>query len=749
MSEIKSVVETSVKGIDSVPRYAHLAALAGYFVLALVVSYPAALHFTGSVPGDLIADRNQNLWNLWWVGHALGRFTNPFHTDMLYYPYGVSLYYHTLGLPQGLLALLPQALFGLPAAYNSVLLAAFTLGGYGAFRLGLIFTQRAFPAFLGGIVFAFTPYTLDALKGQLEVLSVQWMPFYVEAWLRTCRPDVGLRASPAARYGPSLLAGLFFALAAYSSLYYAAYLLVFTGAYLVYMLVRKREPVTGDNSKFSIRNPIRNPKLLITAIVALALLSPLLVGLAANRSNPRLEVKADPAHRLAHSADLLSFVAPPHDHPLVGTPAKPGVDEPAMHDYLSLGFIALALSLLGVWAWWKDRSVRFWTLLGLFALLLAMGPQLQIGRNVTPIPLPFKLIEWLPGADAIAKPERFVVLARLCMGVLAACGAAWLQSKSFRGRTLSLAFSIILPLLLLAELPLHPRYIEPLPDNSAWSKLDYEHPLSGALMELPFATQQVETVSYRMLAQTTHGLPIMSGYLSRNYNSPIVDSCSPFWGFISPRDVPAEGHEIASPLVVSRLSDVLNFYNIRYIALDARYAGPTSPPLDPKERAAYMNIIGRVAYPAPLFGGDMLSTYNVIERDVTRSEASFHVGGGWYNPEVVGGSPFRWLKGGDGVLCVFAPRPINATLTLEGTAFGAPREVTLSVGGKSLYSGTLAAGGLFSRISTGVVAWQPGVTEVHLLAKGEPVTPESLDPATRDNRPLSVGFKAARLETNP
>src|SRR5436305_6174302 len=164
-------------------RY-HLWAALGYFVLAVIVTYPAALHFTSAVPGDLIADRDQNLWNLWWIREAFGHLANPFHTSLLYYPYGVDLYYHTLGLPQGIIGLVPQFLWGLPAAYNTVLLLAFTLSGYGAFRLALLYTGKPLASFLGGLVFAFTPYTLDALKGQLEVLSVQWIPFYVESWLR-------------------------------------------------------------------------------------------------------------------------------------------------------------------------------------------------------------------------------------------------------------------------------------------------------------------------------------------------------------------------------------------------------------------------------------------------------------------------------------------------------------------------------------------------------------------------------------
>src|SRR5437667_2582749 len=110
-------------GKDPTLRYAeperiglrpHLFVLLGYLALALVVTYPAILHFTTAVPGDLVADRDQNLWNLWWLKEALGRGTNPFHTDLLYFPYGADLYYHTLAVPLGLIGLVPQLLFGLP-----------------------------------------------------------------------------------------------------------------------------------------------------------------------------------------------------------------------------------------------------------------------------------------------------------------------------------------------------------------------------------------------------------------------------------------------------------------------------------------------------------------------------------------------------------------------------------------------------------------------------------------------------------
>ena len=473
----------------------HLWALLGYLILALLVTYPLALNFTTGVPGDLTADRDQNLWNLWWVGQALGHFTNPFHTDLLYYPYGVDLYYHTLGLPLGIIGLLPQALFGLPAAYNIVVLAAFTLSGYGAFRLSLLFTQKPLAAFLGGVVFAFTPYTLDALKGQTEVMSVQWIPLYAEAWLRA---QVG--GTEHRRY--ALLAGVYLAVALLSSLYYGTYLLLFTLAHIVYTLAR-----SPDRMMWLRRMWKRGATV---AGISLVLTLPLIIGLASERNNPRLAVTPTSQQRLDNSADFLSFFAPPHDHPLLGSVhTQPGLNAPLIHPYLTLGYASLTLAIVGVVVGWRNRQLRFWVVLALAAAVLAMGPQLQIGRNVTLIPLPFKLLEGLPGWDAMAKVERLVVLVRLCMGVLAAMGGAWVIDRLARyiargkqdvaiepgainrAPTMSpvgarfiapssttkshlrqkLPFVALLSLLLV-ELPIHPRAMQPLAISAGFPTLN-------------------------------------------------------------------------------------------------------------------------------------------------------------------------------------------------------------------------------------------------------------------------------------
>jgi hypothetical protein len=345
--------------------------------------------------------------------------------------------------------------------------------------------------------------------------------------------------------------------------------------------------------------------------------------------------------------------------------------------------------------------------------------------------------------DAIAKPERFVVLARLCMVVPAAFGAQWLLSRFAKSASttaerkawrVSLPFAVLLALLLV-ELPIHPRYIDTTPVPQEFSTLARQP--AGGLMELPFATQQVETTGERMLYQTVHGKPIMAGYLSRRYDSPIIDSCSPFWGFISPLDVPRE--DIATPLVVNRPQDVLNFYNISYITLYEKNGGLDDAPIDPNLKTAFQDIVKTVAPSQPLYGDGYMSLFKVNSSSLDNVPPSFHVGAGWYNIERPQGTPFRWLKEGKGSLCVFTPRKVTATLQMTGISFAQDRQLIISANAGQLFSGNLRAGAI-NPVETAPIEWQPGMTEVQIAAMGPGVTPQSLTTTSSDSRPLTAGF---------
>src|SRR5689334_520638 len=197
----------------------HLAALAGYACLSIVVTWPTVLHFSTEALGELYIDRVQNIWNLWWVKTALlDRHTNPFQTDLLLYPQGADLYFHTLNLPSTLLSLPVQLLAGPTAAYNFSMMLALALSGYAGYRLVRYLTGNPAAGLVGGIIVGFSPLSLFELRAQLQILSLQWMilciEFYLRAW-NEGRPRDGV------------LAGVFFTLALLTVGYFEVFLAIF------------------------------------------------------------------------------------------------------------------------------------------------------------------------------------------------------------------------------------------------------------------------------------------------------------------------------------------------------------------------------------------------------------------------------------------------------------------------------------------------------------------------------------------
>ena len=83
----------------------HVGVLVVYLALTLVMTWPLAANWTTAIPGDSF-DGWQNYWNLWWSKRALIEgVRSSLTTDLLYYPTGVNLYFHTLNPFNGLWSL--------------------------------------------------------------------------------------------------------------------------------------------------------------------------------------------------------------------------------------------------------------------------------------------------------------------------------------------------------------------------------------------------------------------------------------------------------------------------------------------------------------------------------------------------------------------------------------------------------------------------------------------------------------------
>ncbi len=510
----------------------HGLVLLGYFLLTIVMTWPLVTQITTAIPGDSF-DGWQNYWNLWWVKTALvDRQQSPFVTDLLYYPTGVGLYFHTLNPFNGLLTLPLQLSGSLFIAYNAVVFFSWTVAGYGVYLLtrwvlgigywvlpdrapSISNTQSLISAFLAGAIFTFAPVHMAHLLGHMQVMSLQWLPFYVLSLLQAiarCRRGQAWRRQ-------ALMAGLFLALAGLCDWYFVLYLFFFTGLVVLWQFLPGH---WGNNLKSTIGNlksAILPP--LLAGTIMLLLLSPVLIPMV--REATQFSFMVRPTSDLyIFSASLLDFVVPNRLHTLWRPESFtwPGNQiAPVSERTISIGYIPLLLALVALWRW--RPAVRFWAVTALFFLLLALGPRIHLG-NITEADLPTTLSnttpEWTPFAllnrtvpfmRISRSVSRYALMVQLAMAVMAGIGLATLLQRR-RALTGWLTNGALL-LLLLGEFWVAPYPMSP-PDTPAFYEQIRGMADVRGILNLPM---NYDRPGY-LLYQTVHQKPLAVAYISRD-----------------------------------------------------------------------------------------------------------------------------------------------------------------------------------------------------------------------------------------
>lgn len=528
-------------------RRTHLLVLVGYTLLTFLMTLPIGLELFERVPGG--GDAWQNIWNLWWVKQALlVEHSNPYFTDLLYYPDGVTLYFHTLVLTAGIISI-PLQLLGLNliATYNIILLLTFVLAGYGTFLLCHYLTKHRWASFVGGIVFTFSPYHFAHLFGHMNLASLQWIPFYVLLLLRAVDAPTHImednnsspRHSKIKSERSALLlaagAGALLAVNAYTDWTYAVFLVIFTGLLFIWKVAWPRERLAFREK--GIGPSQAGARLLVGVSTFLLLTAPVLLPMLAEArkgyaQQPPLEV-------LVYSSDAALAFVPSELHPLWGAAVKSRVEMTGPYlpmknpseRVVFLGYTVLGLAGWGAWRLRRDRRVLFWGFTVLATWVLSLGPVLQVLGTVkwtafeVQVPMPYLLLYKLPFLNIMRTPARLSVLTMLALAVLVAFSlAAFLQRREaeatrrrslFTTRLLAFAF----PLLILFEfLPVPFPTVPP-----GWNVPIYreiaQEPGRFALLELP-----LRPFGDYMAYQTIHGKPIIGGYIARQPAYPQLES---------------------------------------------------------------------------------------------------------------------------------------------------------------------------------------------------------------------------------
>ena len=623
-------------------------ALAGYLLLTLGLTYPLVTQFGRAIPGDGF-DGWQNYWNLWWVKTALlEQHTHPWFTNLLYYPTGVGLLFHTLNAFNGFITLPIQLVFGLLPAYNAAVMFSFTLGGFGAYLLARYVLgpgSSRLAAFAAGVIFTFSPFHMAHLLGHMQVISLEWIPFYALYLLRTVQCGLEARSSKleAASVSPpiwrnGLMAAFFLVLVALCDWYYVLYCLIFTAVVMVWAIVRigGYRPAPVLPSSPAPRPPRSSASLLLRTLAAIAaiwllwavVLSPVLAPMLREAGQSRFMVP-DPTQSRTLSADLLAFVTPQEFHPLWGKWARlfgKAFTASASEHQVFAGFTVLVLAALGVWRGRKPGLTRSWVGLWLAALVtfavLALGPVLHIGGQTAllpggrEIPLPYAwLVRVVPFMDISRSVSRFDAMVMLALGILAALGLDGL-TRRLRGGRGRVAACAAIALIVFEFLPL-PYPLSP-PDTPEWYKTLADDARPGAVLNLPMNWDRPGYLLY----QTEHGKPLSVAYISRDdprtltERVPVLQHFRQLGPDIIAFDLAAQGQQVLADL------------GVRWVTLD-RYKMPGGRERAYTEAAAHA-IFGSQA---PAYQDERLTAYEVTPPETAAPYLILGTGWGPYDPQ--------------------------------------------------------------------------------------------------------------------
>ena len=350
-------------------------ALGCYVLLALIVTWPLALHFDRLLFGGIDGapgrfafaggeEAGLHLWHLWWVSEAILNGVNPFWTDLLFYPDGVQLYVQTLSAPNAVLTLPIYLLAGPVAAFNTAVLLGFALTGFGAFLLTYHYVRGFWEALVCGALVTLGPLHIAQLQNShLNLFSLHWIPFYIYALALLDRGGGRWRIACAAAIA---------ALVVLSDWYWASICGVLTIVWMATRLAMACERL------------ILARRYALFVMGTLILLAPFLAGMLMRRDVLPIGHQARDAiwelYVYNSSVDLFGLFFPNVYHPLWGAQVEQWTRPVAEYFapsvwYVPAGWTLIGLTMLGARTVWRRERHLAFTAIVLW--VLAMGPVLM------------------------------------------------------------------------------------------------------------------------------------------------------------------------------------------------------------------------------------------------------------------------------------------------------------------------------------------------------------------------------------
>jgi hypothetical protein len=474
-------------------------AFAACLILAAIITWPIVVEPSSGLIGHPGNDSWNHAWGMWWVFDGIvNRGGIPFHTSLLNYPDGGSLFY--IDSFNAVLTAPIQHLFGTAFAFNATVFFGVAWTAFGAWLLARHVLRDPSIAWVSAVIFGCNAHLMaQTYNGITETINAGWIPLFVLALLR-------LIERPSIKKG--LLLGVVFAIASLANFYYGLFCILLGIVILISQTVTER-------------GRIRWAKLMagltVGGMVAIAVVLPVLMTLSSTMDSPDAMVSRDPDFvwnsLLRHNyTDIIGFIRPGHSY-------SPDLKAEYGEDLIIvtyIGWVTLLLSTSAVLLTKRRAYLKLWIAISIIFTIFALGPYLHIGSS-TPVtingrllPLPFlPFFEAFPLFSRISHPFRFIVPAMLGLSILAAAAVRLVtrgQSERVRGCIVSAVCVAVITEVLFAS-----PAVWPIPRSDAQIPKTYSDMiLDGAVLDLPITVPNLERGVYTYY-QTTHKRPVPYG----------------------------------------------------------------------------------------------------------------------------------------------------------------------------------------------------------------------------------------------
>ena len=385
-----------------------------YAVLGSIANLPIFPGDPSRMPSLVGEDIVQTSWFLEWTPWALLHGQNIFSTHLINYPLGVDVAQNT-GIPILGIVTAPLTLLVSPiASMNLLRWVAFWLSAYAAYAVITKWTSWAPAAFVGGLLYGFSPYM--AAQGLLH-LNLYFIPLPPVILYMIAELVIHQRRS-------AVRSGLYLGLCCTVQFFISSEILVTTlmmagiGVFVLFFSCIRE--VRSRIAHAAIGLGVAGALLLIVTGYPVWLIF----------HGPQHYTGPAQGYNNVYSADLFGPIIPnsnelvaPAQMSAIGSTLVGGNTQ-ENGSYLGIPLIC-AVAVVFVRYWRKLWPIPL-AILALAAFALSLGPVLIADGRVVhlPLDLPFKKIERLPGINNIL-PVRFSLYVVLFVAILISLGIDW------------------------------------------------------------------------------------------------------------------------------------------------------------------------------------------------------------------------------------------------------------------------------------------------------------------------------------